>query len=434
MRFILLEDIAAVRKNYPKISDEDFNQLIRLDPTFDENRDSVGTYGKWILTLFNKGKLDRKNHVTDILSRFENNKKQLKNKDINTFKSIEDLENYLNDDNNYKDLSHRQEVRQRQQDRKNSDLTNEADLVFNGSEWEVWTPKTYAASCKLGQGSSWCTASTESDYYYNHYTSQGPLFIVLNKSNKEEKYQFHFETFSFMDINDSSINLFHFLQKEKELQIFFFPHIIKAYHFPSELTSFDDEITMVFDDADLNDILSETAGDGRYTVPGDVAYDILCNGWSDLDFFDYFEIEESNILAETEHLLTSKNKELIQSRGADDEEVIEVLGQALGEARLAGTRADAYRDAKKSLLDCFSVSNLIATFSDGKLTVEGTVWNILELENDIDFMDMSMNYSNELRNMVAELIITQFELREPQYGWNGFDEELFNEIISQSLN
>ena len=67
----LNEDIESVRKNFPNISDEDFNRLIRLDPTFKDGRNSVGTYGKWILSLFQKGKLSNEGHVKDALTRFE---------------------------------------------------------------------------------------------------------------------------------------------------------------------------------------------------------------------------------------------------------------------------------------------------------------------------------------------------------------------------
>lgn len=39
---ILIEDIAAVKRQYAHIPEDDFDKIIRLDPTFDENRDSVG--------------------------------------------------------------------------------------------------------------------------------------------------------------------------------------------------------------------------------------------------------------------------------------------------------------------------------------------------------------------------------------------------------
>jgi hypothetical protein len=42
-----------------------------------------------------------------LLKRFEDNKKQLKDKDINKFKTLTDLEDYLNNEENYTELSHR---------------------------------------------------------------------------------------------------------------------------------------------------------------------------------------------------------------------------------------------------------------------------------------------------------------------------------------
>lgn len=43
---LLLEDIAAVKKQFSHIPENDFDKIIRQDPTFDEKRDSVGKYGK----------------------------------------------------------------------------------------------------------------------------------------------------------------------------------------------------------------------------------------------------------------------------------------------------------------------------------------------------------------------------------------------------
>ena len=217
----LFEDIEAVRKNYPKISDSDFNTIIRLDPTFQENRDSVGKYGKWLLSLYDKGKLEITDNITSILKEFEDNKKFLKDKDIGKFKSIEDVASYINNDDNYNEMSHRQEVRQRQKDRKNTNLVQDADLVFENANWLIYVPKTYAASCKLGQGTRWCTATTESDYYYKHYTDKGNLYININKNNPSEKYQFHFESKSYMDEKDDPINIINFFVNNPDLFKFY---------------------------------------------------------------------------------------------------------------------------------------------------------------------------------------------------------------------
>jgi hypothetical protein len=68
------------------------------------------------------------------LQRFEDNKKHLKNKDINKFKSIQEIDTYLNDDSSYNELSHSQIVRQHRKDKQKVDLDNEAELVYEDSD------------------------------------------------------------------------------------------------------------------------------------------------------------------------------------------------------------------------------------------------------------------------------------------------------------
>lgn len=69
-------------------------------------------------------------HLNDTLKRFEGNKKNLKNKDINKFKSLQEIDTYLNDDNSYNELSHSQIVRQHRRDKQKADLDNEAELIY----------------------------------------------------------------------------------------------------------------------------------------------------------------------------------------------------------------------------------------------------------------------------------------------------------------
>ena len=133
----IVEGIADVKKYYPTIEDKDFERIIKLDPTTNIEKDKVGTYSKWLLNLYKNGKLSNEGHVTDLLNRFESEKNNLVNKDIMKYKSLEDVDNMLNDENSYKNKTHRQEVRQRQKDRKNVDLTKDADLVYEDSDWEV---------------------------------------------------------------------------------------------------------------------------------------------------------------------------------------------------------------------------------------------------------------------------------------------------------
>ena len=85
--------------------------------------------------------------------------------------------------------------------------------------WECWTPLTHAGSISLaqsgGEKARWCTAYTNNDYYFNYYTQGnrgGPLYIFLNTSNPEEKYQLHFESNSWFDIEDNSLGMDQFYE------------------------------------------------------------------------------------------------------------------------------------------------------------------------------------------------------------------------------
>ena len=82
---------------------------------------------------------------------------------------------------------------------------NNADFPYEDAIWKIVIPKSYEASCYWGNGTDWCTATRENDYYYNLYSKQGPLFININK-NTGEKYQFHFESEQFMDSDDIDID------------------------------------------------------------------------------------------------------------------------------------------------------------------------------------------------------------------------------------
>lgn len=218
---VLDEDLAATKNYYPKISQEDFDTVVELDPTFDRSKDRLGSYGKWLLGLFSRDQLTDNDKVKELLKDFDANKNNLKNKDIMAFKTIDDLESYLNNEDNYKELSKKQQLRQTQKAVRKTDVTKDADLVYEDEHWEVWVPKTYEASCKLGRDTSWCTATTEDSGYYNQYTKQGSLYININKQNPEEKYQFHFESDQFMDKQDRDIDLTSFFSDKRGLLNFY---------------------------------------------------------------------------------------------------------------------------------------------------------------------------------------------------------------------
>lgn len=104
-----------------------------------------------------------------------------------------------------------------------SELANDFDIVFNDDDWIIAVPNTYEADCKLGENMNWCTAGGRSDfkggrYYYDHYLNDngGKYYVNFDMSKGESRlgkdypftrYQFHFETKQFMDLNDDPVDL-----------------------------------------------------------------------------------------------------------------------------------------------------------------------------------------------------------------------------------
>ena len=114
---------------------------------------------------------------------------------------------------------------------------NDIDKLYEDDEWLVISPKSYEASVYWGHGTSWCTAYKDQRTYYDNYSRQGKLYINIDKRDGS-KFQFHFESDSFMDEFDHEIEKPVFENMEAT------PNLIDFYE--EELTSTDfDKLTGV---------------------------------------------------------------------------------------------------------------------------------------------------------------------------------------------
>ena len=81
-------------------------------------------------------------------------------------------------------------------------------------------PLTQKARSYLGANTEWCTTYGEyclnDDYKYRTPVNYDNLWILINEDDQKEKYQFHFGTEQFMDINLST-----FLFEHEEVHEFF---------------------------------------------------------------------------------------------------------------------------------------------------------------------------------------------------------------------
>lgn len=433
----LIEGIDDVRKFYPNIKDTDFDRIIRLDPTFRSDRDKVGTYGKWLLNLFQKGKLDNEGHVRDLLTRFEEVKNQLKNKDIMKYKSLEEVDEMLDNDDSYKDLSARQKLRQTQNAVRKTNIDEDASLVFEDSNWEVWVPHTYEASCKLGQGSTWCTASTSSDYYYRMYKNQygGEYYININKRTKE-KYQFHFESHQFMDMNDYSIDLEEFMNEpgNSGLSEFYLP-IVNAV-LDRELSD-NNGGEYKFSESQMIDIYTKCT-DFREDLIKHLFWGEGLDFWGATDYVDMDiargEISKEN-LKEIERIVRAEWDEddefSFDIDEVEDDDINDAIRVSYGFAEDIGSENECIEDfikSKEDLIYELHKNGYKAHWNeDNSLSV-----SIIRNAEDSPYL-LIMRDPNEIDDEVVDAIGDAIEFDEPHYGWQGFDENYFNDDLADRL-
>ena len=183
-------------KNYPSIDIFVLDTLLRIDPTVVQNSRGlfVGRYGVWIGNMYANGgiKLGDIPELKAALTTYNKNKSQLPH--IKDCKSLSELIGWVKDlSDDFKPV------------RKQSNAKADLEKVYEDDEWVVYVPHSHAAARRGGEGTHWCTASENPDYY-NMYSKQGPLYINIRKSDGA-KFQFHFESSQFMNADDEPAKL-----------------------------------------------------------------------------------------------------------------------------------------------------------------------------------------------------------------------------------
>ncbi|PCI28791.1 hypothetical protein COB55_03450 [Candidatus Wolfebacteria bacterium] len=78
----------------------------------------------------------------------------------------------------------------------------EAIKLYEDNKWFVMTPKTVDAACTFSEGTTWCT---KHQGQFDSYSKQGSLYIIHDKIDKENRYQFHLATETYMDEDDRPV-------------------------------------------------------------------------------------------------------------------------------------------------------------------------------------------------------------------------------------
>lgn len=224
---LLNEDIEAVKKYYPNIDNDTFMELISLDPTYRDGSNSVGKYGKWILNLFNKGTIAEKDFrdIAKILNQFTTYRNRVQNKDLNSYKTLDDLSDILAQvvDDDFM-LSDRQKLRFKKNikaGRVSTSAEDDYDVVFEDNQYIVYVPNTHEASMKLGKGTQWCTAHENRDWYKKYTRDNGKLYIIKDKTTGY-RWQYSDIKGDFLNQEDEEFNVTELLNTDKKLKNFMF--------------------------------------------------------------------------------------------------------------------------------------------------------------------------------------------------------------------
>lgn len=194
------------------MDDNTFKDLIDIDPSADFEKSKGGKYCPWIFRQYNKGNLnivDDGTNLKDALGYFLLHYKKYPKSDIGQYKTVQE---FLTDTEavGNRELTDKEKQKLLKKQAHHANTEDKKFCVEDGV-WEVWTPLTYPGSISLaregGTKATWCTAYEGDDYYYKRYTRQGPLYIFLNTSDPNEKYQLHFESESWFDIGDRRLGM-----------------------------------------------------------------------------------------------------------------------------------------------------------------------------------------------------------------------------------
>jgi hypothetical protein len=171
-------------------------------------------YFTWLYNLIRTNQLKEEDFykAKEYLRLFDKfiNRIPSESRDINRFKNLNDLYDVVKEfegGDETMPTSKNDEIRQIKQ--------NEIDKVFENDNWLIMIPKTERASCLIGKGTQWCTAAEQSNNMFDHYNSDGPLYVLVNKDDNK-KYQLHFESNQLMDENDRAVEASYFFDNVLE--------------------------------------------------------------------------------------------------------------------------------------------------------------------------------------------------------------------------
>lgn len=188
-----------------QLSEKDYEEVIKATA-------SKTVFVVWLVKRVFEGKIKAEDiyKYKEYFQIFNRHKNKYPKKDINQYKSAQDVDEFIKTTTSIKkeveaDPSKDKGVTKAEKYAKFKIGEVDGFSVYEIPKGGHKSKELYNASCELGSGTEWCTATGKTHRYFSAYTQQGPLFIFINNSDPKEKYQFHYESDSFMDADDRPI-------------------------------------------------------------------------------------------------------------------------------------------------------------------------------------------------------------------------------------
>lgn len=157
------------------------------------------SYIQWVANQYVKGnfKLEDVPRIGRELTEFNRVKPKLEVKDINKYASLRDL---------YAALKPLEDTEVVSNNKKEKELLKTgAKKLIDSPQLTMYRVLNKEGAVLLGRGTRWCTAATTSENMFDEYNSEGPLFVVIDKTHNE-KFQIHAESESLMDAEDMPVD------------------------------------------------------------------------------------------------------------------------------------------------------------------------------------------------------------------------------------
>ncbi len=158
--------IDELKKKYP-------NHEFEIDKINEADPSPTKKYLEWGAKQINTG-IYTTHEVATAIKQFHQYHQKLENKDINSYKTIEEVERALVG----KDLPSKRKLKEISK--------SGADVIYESPNYIVIHPKTKESACAYGAGTKWCI-TMKNESHYENYSNKGIIFYyIFDRHPKDE--------------------------------------------------------------------------------------------------------------------------------------------------------------------------------------------------------------------------------------------------------